>query len=82
MLKLYPVYSLWNRCKTLTGSLDPTCANGTNKPCIIGGELIGGESSLYVLFHRGLRTQEKEIKIPGMFKLVIDYCKSEYLVRE
>ena len=33
MLQLYPVYSLWNRCKTLTGSPDPTCANGTNKPC-------------------------------------------------
>ena len=34
MLQLYPVYLLWNRCKTLTGSLDPTRANGTNKPCI------------------------------------------------
>ena len=34
MLQLHPVYSLWNRCKTLTGSPDPTCANGTNKPCI------------------------------------------------
>ena len=26
------------RCKTLTGSLDPTHANGMDKPCIIGGE--------------------------------------------
>ena len=26
------------RCKTLTGSPDPTHANGTDKPCIIGGE--------------------------------------------
>ena len=33
MLQLYPVYSLWNRHKTLTGSLDPMHANGTNKPC-------------------------------------------------
>ena len=24
MLQLYPVYSLWNRRKTLTGSPDPT----------------------------------------------------------
>ena len=33
MLQLYPVYSLWSRRKTLTGSPDPTRANGTNKPC-------------------------------------------------
>ena len=33
MLQLYPVYLLWNRPKTLTGSPDPTLANGTNKPC-------------------------------------------------
>ena len=33
MLQLYPVYLLWNRRKTLTGSPDPTCANGTNRPC-------------------------------------------------
>ena len=26
------------RHKTLTGSPDPTYANGTDKPCIIGGE--------------------------------------------
>ena len=26
------------RCKTLTGSPDPTHAIGTDKPCIIGGE--------------------------------------------
>ena len=32
-LQLYAVYSLWNRRKTLTGSPDPTHANGTNKPC-------------------------------------------------
>ena len=31
ILQLYPVYLLWNRRKTLTGSPDPTCANGTNK---------------------------------------------------
>ena len=35
MLQLYPVYLLWNRHKTLTGSPDPTDANGTNKPYII-----------------------------------------------
>ena len=34
MLQLYPVYLLCNRRKTLTGSPDPTRANGTNKPCI------------------------------------------------
>ena len=33
MLHLYPVYLLWNRRKTLTGSPDPTHTNGTNKPC-------------------------------------------------
>ena len=33
MLQVYPVYLLWNRRKTLTGSQDPTHANGTNKPC-------------------------------------------------
>ena len=33
MLQLYPMYSLWNRRKTLTGSPHPTRANGTNKPC-------------------------------------------------
>ena len=37
MLQLYPVYSLWNRCKTLTRSPDPKRANGTNKPCILLG---------------------------------------------
>ena len=35
MLQLNPVYLLWNRRKTLTGSPDPTRANGTNKPCIV-----------------------------------------------
>ena len=35
MLQLYPVYLLCNRCKTLTGSPDPTCANSTNKPCMV-----------------------------------------------
>ena len=34
MLQVHPVYSLCNRRKTLTGSPDPTRANGTNKPCI------------------------------------------------
>ena len=33
MLQLHPVYSLWNRCKTLTGSPDPMHTNGTNKLC-------------------------------------------------
>ena len=32
---MYPVYLLCNRRKTLTGSPDPTHANGTNKPCIL-----------------------------------------------
>ena len=34
MLQLYPVYLLCNRCKTLTGSPDPTYMQPTNKPCI------------------------------------------------
>ena len=29
MLRLYPVYLLWNRRKTLTGSPDPMRANST-----------------------------------------------------
>ena len=33
MLQLYPVYLLWNRHKTLTGSPGPVRANGTNRPC-------------------------------------------------
>ena len=33
MLQLYSVYLLWSRRKTLTGSMDPMHANGTNKPC-------------------------------------------------
>ena len=37
-MQQYPAYLLWNRRKTLTGSLDPTRAYGTNRPCIIGGE--------------------------------------------
>ena len=47
------------RCKTLTGSPDPTHANGTNKLCI-----IGGESSLQVLFTED-RTHGKKLKSPG-----------------
>ena len=35
--KISSVFIVYRR-KTLTGSLDPTHANGTNKPCIIGGE--------------------------------------------
>ena len=35
MLQLYPAYLLCNRCKTLTGSPDPTHANGMNKPCSV-----------------------------------------------
>ena len=42
------------RRKTLTGSPDPTHAIGTDKPCI-----IGGESSLQVLFTE-VKTQEEE----------------------
>ena len=34
-MQQYPVYLLWNRRKTLTGSPDPTRANGTNRPCIV-----------------------------------------------
>ena len=35
MLQLYPVYLLWNRCKTLKGSPDHMHANSTNKPCTL-----------------------------------------------
>ena len=40
MLQLNPVYLLWNRRKTLTGSPDPTHANGTNKPCMYSIQCI------------------------------------------
>ena len=33
MLQLYPAYLLCNRCKTLTGSPDPTYMQSANKPC-------------------------------------------------
>ena len=33
MLQLYPAYSLCNRCKTLTGSLDSMYMQPTNRPC-------------------------------------------------
>ena len=33
MFQLYPMYLLWNRCKTLTGSPDPTYMQSANKPC-------------------------------------------------
>ena len=39
-LQLYPVYLLWNRRKTLTGSPDPTRANGTNKPSIVSSVFV------------------------------------------
>ena len=35
--KISSVFIVYRR-KTLTGSPDPTHANGTDKPCIIGGE--------------------------------------------
>ena len=34
-MQQYPEYLLWNRRKTLTGSPDPTRANGMNRPCNI-----------------------------------------------
>ena len=43
------------RCKTLTGSPDPTHANGMDKPCI-----IGGESNLSVLFTEDKTGNEAE----------------------
>ena len=39
-LQLYPVYLLCNRRKTLTGSPDPTRANGTNKPSIVSSVFV------------------------------------------
>ena len=41
MLQVYPVYLLWNRCKTLTGSLDPMRTNGTNRPCTSASKFLG-----------------------------------------
>ena len=64
------------RCKTLTGSPDPTHANGTDKPCI-----ISGESSLKVLSTE--RKTGKEADTPETkVSTGLGYCKSEYLVRE
>ena len=68
MLQLYPVYLLWNRCKTLTGSLDPMHAKSKNKPCI-----IDGGSSLYVLFHKRFWIWDKEQKIPGSKKVCTNW---------
>ena len=48
MLQLYPVYSLWNRRKTLTGSPDPMRANGTNKPCTT--YISAAATTIYVHF--------------------------------
>ena len=64
------------RRKTLTGSPDPTHTNGTDKPCI-----IGGESSLYVLFTEDKTRKEAEIT-RKQGKYWFRLCKSEYLVRE
>ena len=64
------------RCKTLTRSLDPTHANGTDKPCI-----IGGESSLLVLFTEK-ETQSEAEKPETKVSTGLDNCKSEYLVKE
>ena len=51
-------------------------ANGTDKPCI-----IGGESSLYVLSTEKETRREAE-KPETKVSTGLDNCKSEYLVRE
>ena len=38
--KLHPVYLLCDRRKTLTGSPDPTRANGTNQPSIVSSVFV------------------------------------------
>ena len=64
------------RCKTLTGSPDPTHANSTDKPCT-----IGGESSPQVLSTE--KETRKEADTPETkVSNGLGYCKSEYLVRE
>ena len=64
------------RRKTLTGSPDPMHANSMDKPCI-----IGGESSLQVLFTEKQTWSEAE-KTETKVSTGLDNCKSEYLVRE
>ena len=67
MLQLYPAYLLCNRHKTLTGSPDPTRANGTNKPCIItshGLNLISHKPDLtaIIVFTSDLTKHQKTQK--------------------
>ena len=69
------VFVVYKR-KTLTGSPDPMHANGTDKPCI-----IGGESSLQVLFTEKEKRSEAETPETKV-STGLDNCKSEYLVRE
>ena len=64
--KISSVFVVYRR-KTLTGSPDPTHANGTDKPCIIGGEKETRNEA---------DTPETKVSTG------LGYCKSEYLVRE
>ena len=65
------------RCKTLTGSPDPTHANGTDKPCIIGGE-IQPVGSVHRKEKHGAKLKKPETKV----STGLGNCKGEYLVRE
>ena len=50
MIQLYPEYLLLSRCKTLTGSPDPTRANGTNEPCNVPNTVVAEEAEGYSWF--------------------------------
>ena len=61
--KISSVFIVYRR-KTLTGSPDPTHANGTDKPCIIGGESgqrpnIGTETPEHKTLNNALVTTNK-----------------------
>ena len=63
MLQLYPVYLLCNRRKTLTGSPDPTRANGTNEPCTVNSD--------FNILIREFNTHEDFVNM----NIVLKHCK-------
>ena len=67
MLQLHPVYLLCNRRKTLTGSPDPTRANGTNEPCTVNSD--------FNIFIREFNTHEDFVNM----NIVLKHCK--YIIR-
>ena len=67
-MQQYPEYLLWNRRKTLTGSPDPTRANGTNRPC----KRQGQEEDLLLQGQIDLR--KREVYCVELYKGYSPYC--------